>query len=94
MDQTPDNTRFPEQDEPSKLHGTSDDAAKKEKYIRDGGKIEDYPDEEKATPKMSSDTSNEKSESTFLTDESGEEEKEDYINTDERKRDLEKRGLI
>ena len=34
-----------------------------------------------------------KNESTHLTDRSGEERKEDYINTDERKRDLDKRGL-
>lgn len=53
----------------------------KESYLRDSGNIEDLrgtggdPVEEN---------------STHLTDESGEEEKEEYINTDERKKDLDK----
>src|SRR5688500_2676012 len=79
---------FPEQDHPSKLHGTHDDSAMKEKYIRDSGKIEDIPDGTN-TPKMNA----AEDESTHLTDRSGEEEKEDYINTDERKNDVVKRGL-
>lgn len=86
MDNQVNNPGFPEQDQPSKLHGTSDESGKKEKYIRDAGKIEDYPSEDETTPKMSSD-------SAHLTDRTGEEEKEDYINTDERQKDLEKRGL-
>ena len=85
------NPRFPEQDEPYKIHGTTDESGKKEKYIRDSGKIEDLPEE---TPKMSSNVKkSDKNESSHLTDRSGEERKEDYINTDERKRDLDKRGL-
>jgi hypothetical protein len=85
------NPRFPEQDQPDKIHGTTDENAQKEKYIRDSGKIEDYPEE---TPKMDTRAKkSDKNESTHLTDRSGEERKEDYINTDERKRDLDKRGL-
>ena len=85
------NQRFPEQDQPDKIHGITDEDAQKEKYIRDAGKIEDYPEE---TPKMDAGVKKpEKNESTHLTDRSGEERKEDYINTDERKRDLDKRGL-
>lgn len=83
--------RFPEQDSPEKLHGTSDEAAGKEKYIRDSGKIEDLPSHDDHAKTKA--RSPEKNESTHLTDRSGEEEKEDYINTDERKRDLDKRGL-
>lgn len=90
MDQT-NNPRFPQQDEPNKVHGDED--AMKEKYLRDSGKIEDYPDQEQM-PKMNTGTNKqEKNESTHLTDRSGEEKKEDYINTDERKRDLDRRGL-
>ena len=85
------NQRFPEQDQPDKIHGTTDEDAQKEKYIRDAGKIEDYPEE---TPKMDAGVKKPgKNESTHLTDRSGEERKEDYINTDERKKDLDKRGL-
>jgi hypothetical protein len=83
--------RFPEQNEPEKVHGTTDDRDQREKYLRDSGKIEDMPATD-ATPKMSSEVkTNEKNESTHLTDRSGEEEKEDYINTDERKRDIDRR---
>ena len=83
------NPRFPQQDQPDKIHGDED--ARKEKYIRDSGKIEDYPEE---MPKMGTNVKkSDKNESTHLTDRSGEERKEDYINTDERKRDLDKRGL-
>lgn len=76
------------------MHGTTDDRAQKEKYIRDSGKIEDLPGQEKQDQKKTADVKHsDKSESTHLTDTSGEEKKEDYINTDERKRDLDKRGL-
>ena len=93
MEQQTNNPRFPEQNEPAKLHGTSDEAGQKEKYIRDSGKIEDLP-EHHDMPKMKSEPATEgHSESAHLTDRSGEEKKEDYINTDERKRDLDKRGL-
>ena len=85
------NPRFPQQDQPDKIAGTSDENAHKEKYIRDSGKIQDYPEE---TPKMDTKANkSDKNESAHLTDRSGEERKEDYINTDERKRDLDKRGL-
>ena len=85
------NPRFPQQDQPDKIHGDED--AQKEKYIRDSGKIEDYPSDEE-TPKMNTDVNKSgKNESSHLTDRSGEERKEDYINTDERKRDLDRRGL-
>jgi len=90
MDQN--NPRFPEQDQPDKIHGTNDESGQKEKYIRDSGKIEDYPSQEKIS-KKDTDIKSDKHESTHLTDRSGEEKKEDYINTDERKRDLDKRGL-
>ena len=67
-------SRFPEQDEPEKMHGTTDESGQ--------------------TPKMSTNVKKtDKNESAHLTDRSGEEEKEDYINTDERKRDLDRRGL-
>jgi len=93
MDQQNINPRFPEQDEPEKIHGTTDDDRQKEKYLRDSGKIEDLPQEDQL-PKMNTRaTKKDKNESSHLTDRSGEEEKEDYINTDERKRDLDKRGL-
>ena len=87
------NPRFPQQDGPDKIHGTSDESAQKEKYIRDAGKIEDLPSQSE-TAKMNTDVKkSDKNESTHLTDRSGEERKEDYINTDERKRDLDRRGL-
>ena len=87
------NTNFPEQDEPNKVHGTTDESGQKEKYLRDSGKIEDYPSQDEL-PKMSTNANkSEKNESTHLTDRSGEEKKEDYINTDERKKDLDRRGL-
>ena len=83
------NPRFPQQDQPEKIHGDED--AMKEKYIRDAGKIEDLPEQ---NPKMSTNVKkSDKNESSHLTDRSGEERKEDYINTDERKRDLDRRGL-
>lgn len=92
MDQN--NPRFPEQDQPEKIHGTTDDSGQKEKYIRDSGKIEDYPSHDDELPKMDTHGKKpDKNESAHLTDRSGEEKKEDYINTDERKRDLDKRGL-
>lgn len=73
------NPRFPEQKASEKLHGTPDPADRKENNVRDEGKIEmnSKPD---------------KNESTHLTDISGEEKKEDYINTDERKMDIDKRN--
>jgi hypothetical protein len=81
--------RFPQQDQPDKIHGDED--AQREKYLRDSGKIEDLPEQ---TPKMSTNVKkSDKDESSHLTDRSGEERKEDYINTDERKRDLDRRGL-
>ena len=83
------NPRFPQQDQPEKIHGDED--AMKEKYIRDSGKIEDLP--EQTTKMGTTEKKSDKNESTHLTDRSGEERKEDYINTDERKRDLDKRGL-
>jgi hypothetical protein len=43
--------------------------------------------------KINNPKKSDKNESTHLTDRSGEEKREDYINTDERKRDLDKRGL-
>ena len=83
------NPRFPQQDQPEKIHGDED--AMKEKYIRDAGKIEDLPEQ---NSKMSTNVKKtDKNESSHLTDRSGEERKEDYINTDERKRDLDRRGL-
>lgn len=87
------NSWFPEQDQPEKLHGTSDDSAQKEKYIRDSGKIEDLPSQDELAKMKADPKSTEKNESTHLTDRSGEEKKEDYINTDERKKDLDTRGL-
>jgi hypothetical protein len=93
MDHTNESNRFPEQHEPSKVHGTTDESAQKEKYIRDAGKIEDYPSQDEL-PKMSTNVNSpKKNESSHLTDRSGEEKKEDYINTDERKKDLDRRGL-
>lgn len=84
---------FPEQEQPEKIHGTLDESGQKEKYIRDSGKIEDLP-QPSELPKMSTHVKKtDKNESSHLTDRSGEEEKEDYINTDERKRDLDRRGL-
>jgi hypothetical protein len=91
MDQT-NSSRFPEQDEPNKVHGTTDDSKMKEKFQRESGKIEDSPSHD--MPKMNVDTKHsDKNESSHLTDRSGEEKKEDYINTDERKKDLDRRGL-
>ena len=92
------NPRFPRQSEPEKLHGTAGESAQKEKFLRDGGKIEDYPESErdnvaKMTPDPKSERNKDRNESSHLTDISGEEKKEDYINTDERMNDLKKRGL-
>jgi hypothetical protein len=87
------NQPFPEQSQPEKLHGTTDHADQKEKYIRDAGKIEDLPENNDVAKMKSRPSKNDKNESAHLTDRSGEEEKEDYINTDERKRDLNQRGL-
>jgi len=86
-----DNSRFPQQDQPDKISGTTDEKLQKEKYLRDAGKIEDYP--EQPAKMDANEKRSDKNESTHLTDRSGEERKEDYINTDERKRDLDKRGL-
>lgn len=89
MEQERNDPRFPEQPGSRKIHGESDDEdSKKEKYIRDGGKIEDYPSQDDVA-KMKSEPSG-KNESP-LTDVSGEEKREDYINTDERKKDLDGR---
>jgi hypothetical protein len=90
--QNPNNT-FPEQDGPQKIHGTTDESGQKEKYLRDSGKIEDLPLQDDM-PKMSTHPKKTgTTESSHLTDRSGEEKKEDYINTDERKNDLDRRGL-
>ncbi len=85
------NPRYPEQQGPEKIHGDADNAAKKEKYLREGGKIEDYPenerqpaDDQKRQPAANPDDAD----LSGLTDQTGEEKKEDYINTDERKRDM------
>jgi hypothetical protein len=90
---TQNNPRFPQQDQPEKIHGTTDESAQKEKNIRDSGKIEDLPSQEKTSKMSDKPKKSDKNESSHLTDRSGEERKEDYINTDERKRDLERRGL-
>lgn len=87
------NPRFPQQDQPEKIHGTTDDSSQKEKYIRESGKIEDLPSADDLHELDKHVKKTDKNESTHLTDRSGEERKEDYINTDERKRDLDKRGL-
>ena len=49
----PDKEKFPEQNEPDKIHGTTDHSDEQEKYLRDAGKIEDLP-EQKEIPKMKS----------------------------------------
>ena len=87
------NPRFPEQDQPDKIHGTADENAQKEKYIRDSGKIEDLPSQDEIAKMSDKSKKSDKNESSHLTDRSGEERKEDYINTDERKRDLDRGGL-
>lgn len=87
------NPGLTERHESNKVHGTTDDKSQQEKHLQDSGKAEDKPSQDE-TPKMSSDIKkSDKTESAHLTDRSGEEEKEDYINTDERKRDLDRRGL-
>ena len=93
MEQPNNPQQFPEQDESQKIHGTTDESGQKEKYLRDSGKIEDLPSQDE-TPKMNTNIKkSDKNESAHLTDRSGEERKEDYINTDERKIDLDRRGL-
>jgi hypothetical protein len=79
MEQQNKNPRFPEQDEPNKITGTNEE---------NKSSSQEQPAKMKSEPKGS-----DKNESTHLTDRSGEEEKEDYINTDERKRDLDRNGL-
>jgi hypothetical protein len=97
--------RFPEQEGSNKLTGDADSkhigqrtgeyphqnmgdqnedrltgneaAVGKEKYLRETANIEDMPDEPVGESSIE------------LTDESGEEKKEEYINTDERKEDIE-----
>lgn len=93
MEHPDNNPRFPEQNEPDKIHGTTENAAQKEKYIRDAGKIEDLPENETVLKMNTEKSKTEKATPEPLTDVSGEEKKEDYINTDERKKDLDKRGL-
>ena len=88
-----DKNRLTEQHESEKIHGTHDDSAQKEKYLRDAGKIEDLPSQDELAKMNGDPKSSLKNESAHLTDRSGEEEKEDYINTDERKKDLDSRGL-
>ncbi len=90
MEKDRNNPNFPKQDESIKIHGVPNEEEMKEKYIRGAGKIEDYPEQDEAA-KMKSNP-NGKNESSHLTDASGEEKKEDYINTDERKRDLDGRS--
>lgn len=85
------NPRYPEQQGPDKIHGDAENAAQKEKYLRDAGKIEDYPEDEpqrEAERKRVHTVNPDDAELSDLTDQSGEEKKEDYINTDERKRDM------
>lgn len=91
------NPGYPEQHGPDKIHGDpehnakAENAAQKEKYLRDAGKIEDYPENERERDqeRQRVHTVNpDDAELSDLTDQSGEEKKEDYINTDERKRDL------
>ena len=91
MDQNKD-SRYPQQDESEKIHGTPENDMQREKYIRDSGKIEDLPSQDELA-KMKAEPKQQKNESSHLTDRSGEEKKEDYINTDERKKDLDNRGL-
>jgi hypothetical protein len=91
MEQKTNNPGLQEQNESNKLHGTTDKTGQKEKYIRDSGKIEDMPDETDIPKMNSQNRDNPKSESADLTDRSGEEKKEDYINTDERKKDIDRR---
>jgi hypothetical protein len=87
------NQPFPEKSEPDKLHGTTDNADQREKYLKDSGKIEDLPENNEVAKMKSGTGKQNRNESTHLTDDSGEEKKEDYINTDERKSDLDRRGL-
>ncbi len=90
MEHIPNDQAFPQQNEPAKHHGTHDENAGKEKYIRDSGNIEDIPSGISETPKMNA--AENEDESSYLTDQSGEEKREDYINTDERKNDLNRKG--
>lgn len=53
---------FPEQNEPMKAHGTTDDSGNKEKYLRDSGKIEDLPASDEEMPKMNADAKSEDAE--------------------------------
>ena len=92
MEKKTNNPGLQEQNQPNKLHGVPDETSQKEKYIRDSGKIEDLPDDTDISKMKAEKLPDSKSESADLTDSSGEEKKEDYINTDERKRDLERRG--
>lgn len=93
MEQEKNNPRFPEGSGPSKYHGEQD----RERYLREGGKIEDYPEDPVEPvglrPGAGPADLEDDDDSSHLTDISGEEKKEDYINTDERKRDLNSRGL-
>jgi hypothetical protein len=82
---------FPEQNESTKLHGTHDESGQKEKYIRDSGKIEDLPPSSEVAKMSSLEDSDVDTE--HVTDRSGEEKEEDYINTDERKNDINRKGL-
>lgn len=53
-----DNNRLTEQGDSLKIHGTHDDAEKKEKYLRDAGKIEDVPSQDELA-KMDAEPENE-----------------------------------
>jgi len=85
------NPSYPEQEGPDKIHGDAGKTAKKEKYLRDAGKIEDFPEDDRQPDQYNErqQTANpDNDDLSNLTDLSGEEKKEDYINTDERKRDM------
>lgn len=71
MNQNSDN-RFPEQDEPEKIAGTTDENKQKEKYIRDSGKIEDLPSEDELVTMKAEPKSADNTESSPLADRNGE----------------------
>jgi hypothetical protein len=63
---------------------------RKEKYLDEVANIEDLPGDEDVFPHRTNEGAPSDTNTSHLTDNSGEEKNEEYINTDERQRDLNK----
>ena len=85
MEQIPDTHSFPGEDDSARGHSIPDDADKKEKYLREAGKIEDLPNNEDLE-KM-----NHPHDMRNAANLVGEEKNEDDLSTGESAKDLNQR---